>query len=95
MLKIFGEDGTVEEVYFSFNETYDDSRDVLSPDVLLDTSPTNVTKRWATYPNSYFSSDLLIPYSPSAVVSPPSTWEDTSFADTSAYLRQGAPHYIS
>ena len=113
MLKIFGEDDTVEEVSFSLNGTDDtgerrengeDDKNALSPNLLLDKPPANVnsselstrTKRWATYPNSYFSSDFLIPYTPPAVTSAPLAWDDTSFADTAAYLRHSHHNrYIS
>ena len=113
MLKIFGEDDTVDEISFSFNGTHEngetnkdgevtgmDNKNAPSPNLLLDKSPVNVnssefstqTKRWATYPNSYFSSDFLIPYTPPVVTSSPPAWDDTSFANTSAYLRRVISH---
>ena len=49
-------------------------------------------KRWARYPNQYFSSELLFVYTPTAPSSLPPSWDDTSFVDTTAYLFQ---HYFS
>lgn len=44
--------------------------------------------RWAAYPNRYFSTDLLCPHIPTVPSLFPPSWDDTSFVDTTAYLRQ-------
>lgn len=52
------------------------------------------TRRWAVYPNSYFSSEFLFQYSKVNPPTPPS-WDDTSFPDTVAYLNQFHVQYHS
>lgn len=92
---IHGEDTAVERIFFhGAFEGKGNRDDTLSETSVSTASPSEhdgPLRRWATYPNTYFSSEFLSPYAPPPPLMPASSWDDTTFEDTEEYLSQHIP----
>jgi len=97
VFEIHGEDTAIERVSFDGAFEFKESRDTLSETSVSTASPSQrdvqrePLRRWATYPNTYFSSEYLSSYTPPPPPMPPSSWDDTSLEDTEEYLNQHIP----
>ncbi|KAF9053011.1 hypothetical protein BJ165DRAFT_1444839 [Panaeolus papilionaceus] len=95
--QIHGENSSIEQVSFKdcFSITHH-SGDSTSGDSNLESPDASTAdcppvQRWAIYPSTYFSSDLLIPYLPAPrQLREDDTWANCSFRDTYSYLNQFA-----
>ena len=95
---IHGEDNAIERVsFYGAFECKENGDDTLSETSVSTASPSErdvqrePLHRWATYPNTYFSSAFLSPYTLPPPPMPPPSWDDLSPEDTEEYLSQHIP----